>query len=482
MASEPGVTHTQTHDGRGATGMPVSVQPAVAGVIPDSLSFGDPNSRLFQSHDGVYRGISTVRADFYRNLLTSGKLRVLFERGLLLDTEIAQIELARFPLVLKHRPLPFVSYPYEWPMAMLKDAAYLIVELAGELLRRGLTLGDMRPWNVLFDGPKPVYVDFGSIVPDTNGPGWFPYDEFLRFYVNPLTLMHHGRARIARWLLHDNQEGISSPELDLITRGQDGAEFVKDGILATGRRILPAPVRRYLGRRLWRNHFGQPKTLAQLREQLDALGGTEVETSWTGYYAESFPSFAFTNSWTPKHHAVFDILRVTKPRSVLDIGCNRGWYAQLAATLGSRVVAFDSDETVITRLYSDARRRGLSIVPLVMDLRYPSPGYGLCNEWLGPATSRLQCEMVLALGLVHHLVFHEGLEFEPIVRALGAFSQRWLLVEFVPKEDQYVREWWSERFGWYGLDAFVSALRERFGDVRTVGSFPEPRVLLLCEK
>jgi hypothetical protein len=167
---------------------------------------------------------------------------------------------------------------------------------------------------------------------------------------------------------------------------------------------------------------------------------------------------------------------------VLDIGSNRGWYSQLAALGGSQVVAFDVEETCITQLYCDAKENNLPILPLVMDLRNPSPAYGLCNQWFAPAIERLKCDMVFALALVHHLVFREHFNFEQIVDALSVFSKRWLLVEFIPSDDRYVREWWSEAFSWYTLDNFIDMLKKRFHNVRILPSYPKPRVLLLCEK
>jgi ribosomal protein L11 methylase PrmA len=50
-----------------------------------------------------------------------------------------------------------------------------------------------------------------------------------------------------------------------------------------------------------------------------------------------------------------EVLSQTKPRSVLDIGSHRGWYSKLAAKLGCKLVAFDSDSACIGKLYEEAR-------------------------------------------------------------------------------------------------------------------------------
>ena len=47
--------------------------------------------------------------------------------------------------MLAHEPIPFVSYPYEWPFGMLKDAALLQLELMQAALERDLILKDSSP-------------------------------------------------------------------------------------------------------------------------------------------------------------------------------------------------------------------------------------------------------------------------------------------------------------------------------------------------
>src|SRR5271156_2649418 len=128
-------------------------------VVFHPFSYGDWTGRVFSWEGGIYRAISSERAAFYEHLLSQGILRDLIRRQLLIDTEITGLELAEYPLVLKHRTIPFVSHCYEWCGEMLKAAALSVLQLERELLKYGLTLQDAHPYNVLFDGPTPVWVD-----------------------------------------------------------------------------------------------------------------------------------------------------------------------------------------------------------------------------------------------------------------------------------------------------------------------------------
>jgi hypothetical protein len=164
---------------------------------------------------------------------------------------------------------------------------------------------------------------------------------------------------------------------------------------------------------------------------------------------------------------------------MLDIGSNRGWHSQLATSIGvNNVVAFDTDETAVNRLYGDVRSQKQPILPLVMDFRNPSPETQIEES----ARDRLKCDVVLALALVHHLVFKHFLRFDKIVDTLLSFTKRTLVVEFIPKEDQFVSQWWSPPYYWYTLENFIAELRQHFRSVSVHPSDPKPRVLLVCEK
>jgi hypothetical protein len=150
--------------------------------------------------------------------------------------------------------------------------------------------------------------------------------------------------------------------------------------------------------------------------------------------------------------------------------------------LGSTVIAFDTNSSCIVQVYREAKEKRLPVLPLMLDLRTHFPIYGLDDQWFQPVPDRLKCEMVLGLGLVHNLVFKQGLNFEQIAHGVSTLSKKWLLIEFMPREDTVVREWWSKRYSWYTLEGFEDILKRHYSYITVLPSSPEPRVLLLCEK
>jgi hypothetical protein len=149
--------------------------------------------------------------------------------------------------------------------------------------------------------------------------------------------------------------------------------------------------------------------------------------------------------------------------------------------LGSYVIATDIYETCINRLYLNDQARTHHILPLALDFRNPTPAYGI-DLRCSAATERLRCDMVIGLAIVHHLVFKQKLRFDAIVGGLSSFADKWLLVEFIPREDKYVSEWYNDSFSWYTVDNFTKELQKHFSKLEQLPSNPEPRVMFLCER
>jgi len=178
--------------------MPLTEIPR-AEVEHHPLSYADPSGRLFSWRGDLYRGVYADRAPFYRELFASGVAAALIEKGLMIAAEPADLCADGFGLILKCQRVPFVSYPFEWSSEMLRSAALLMLDLQRELLRHGLVLQDGQSWNILFDGARPVYVDWGSIAPTSNG-AWAGDSDFRGFFLYPLRFMAAGHRRLARRL------------------------------------------------------------------------------------------------------------------------------------------------------------------------------------------------------------------------------------------------------------------------------------------
>jgi hypothetical protein len=460
-------------------------------IIFHPHSFGDPAGRVFWWRGQLYRGIRSEWMPVLERLFDEGVIRRLVERGLLIESQPTALEVDGYELVVHHRAVPFPSYPEEWCPAMLKDAALAQIELLTELARYGFTLKDAHPWNILFEAWKPVYVDFSSIVPINHDVPWCGYDQFCRFFLNPLILMAHGQDRIARRLLPEI-DGISKSEVSALMRPSFSLSSISTSINRSRLVLRPAAAR------LWRKRTAQTPvalvpqkalrpvrylaSLERLKDELEKITLPSARSEESGDHENCNPSPSCQSGWTAKQHTVHKILNDLRPTSVLNIGSNTGWYAKLVAANGSRVVCFDKSVTRVNQLYCDAREGRLAILPLVMDFTDPTPSRGLSSHWAVAATERFPCEMVLALSLVSQIVSKRYLNFEQIVGGLALFSKRWLVVEFVPAETTDSSRSQPRIPSSYKLDNFIDALRKQFRSVHLRPSHPEPHVLLFCEK
>jgi SAM-dependent methyltransferase len=453
------------------------------------LSFFDESGRVFR-HDGeLFRVLGAAREQFLLRALDDGLVERLVRQRLLIDTELADFTLDG-RAVLKHRTLPFVSYPFEWCAEMLRDAALATLALQRELEGEGMMLQDAHPMNLVFDGSTPVWVDVGSLVPGSPG-GWPAREEFVAYFLNPLRLMALGHGRVARWLLHDTNQGIGAAELDgfVPPSVSRSVRLGGRGVARSLRARLPAGARSALGaaRRGLTDAGGKRipglsapgSTTLDLEQGIRALDLSTPPSLWAGYY-DAFPSLTDRTEWDAKHTSVDAALRRVAPRTVLDIGSNRGWYSLLSAQQGCDVVAMDTDERSVESLYRDARSLSLPVQALVADFRQLSLGYGPGFNRVQPAPERLRADLVLALALTHHLVFASRFDFGQIVTGLSAFAAKALLVEFVPADDRHVGTWNPETRPWYTLERLQEELRREFASVEVLPSHPEPRVLLLC--
>jgi SAM-dependent methyltransferase len=145
--------------------------------------------------------------------------------------------------------------------------------------------------------------------------------------------------------------------------------------------------------------------------------------------------------------------------SLLDIGCNTGRFATLAATRGIEVVAIDSDMDCVEQLYTRARAEKLNILPLCADITNPSPAIGWDNcerqSLLNRLHSKFDC--VFALALVHHLLVTKRVPVEYFAMLERDLTRQFLITEFVGRDDAKFRQllrYRSESYDYYDLDFF----------------------------
>ena len=459
------------------------------------LSFANTSIRLFEYDGMLLRGISATYEPQVRELFKKGVLDALIARDLLVQTEISDYSSDEYPLVLKHERISTITYPAEWAPEALRAVGMAVLDLQEVLLNHGYILGDISPWNILFRRTEPVFVDFGSLVWGAAATIEQFVNEFHRYYIWPLQLAKKGLWRYVIYLVGDFNHAVQYDDALLLLGPRElarSATFPGRARIWPGeflRRTLPESVNKYL-RRLGigvKAPAAKPSA-TDLRVRIDdlraSLSGVKLPKSdrWAKYYEES-QTFDRLNDWNQKQLSVKQVLGEVSPRSLFDVCPSGGWYSLLAGSMGIRVVSSDVVPEMMNQLYLTARNGDRDIYPIVMDFCDPSPARGVANNWFKPATERFRSEMVMCLAAVPTLVFGSQLSFDQIVAGLAAFSEKWLLVEFIPREDEIAGKYWEARqHHWYTQANFVHALEHHFRIRRTYLSFPATRKLFLCER
>ncbi len=434
-------------------------------IAIDPSSNGHLDSKVFWFEGQVYRAIKGDRANFYKEIFAKNIIPNLVSSGLI-ETEIYPLNLEGFDLVLKHRKLPFRSFSFEWPIKMLKLAALTAINLNIALAQFGLQSVDAHNQNIMFDGTDSIFIDFASIVPFSPDKGiwgsW--YQELCEYFLYPLLL----------WQFSENGNNCVKRGTYLeISRNEIINYVPKKYIVELEHELSTSPILT-INERL--------EFLNKLQRQIERIDINLAKTDWSDYNDEINFDFTYKDNWPERNKNIYKILIAEKPDSVLDIGSNRSWYGQLAANLGSKVVAFDVDEPSLIKLYDDASKYHLSILPLVMDITKPTPPYIYKGSPIPSLSAeyRFQCDTALAFALVHHLVFKQGLNFNQIIRKINPFVKKQLIIEFQPKEDKFVSCWWNENYRWYTLENFVAELKKYFTHITVMNSTPLPRKMISC--
>ncbi len=456
-----------------------------------AASFRDPAGFVFRGPDGVlYRQVHPSYAPHYQHLMKSGLYTRLVKEGLLIPHEEVDApawDESRAWRILRPEPLTFLSYPYEWPFALLKQAALVTLRIQTLALEYGMVLKDASAFNVQWHRGRMVWIDTLSFEIYQEGQPWEAYRQFCQHFLAPLALMAYRDGRL-RSLLRVHLDGVP---LDLAhtllpwrSRLRWGLFFhVHMHALAQHWWMRKAQSRQDVVPRARLRRAALLGLIQSLEATVQRLHWRLPKSAWSAYYTTqhhySPQAFAF------KEQTLRQWVQDVRPRTVWDLGANVGHFSRLVGRMGIPTLAVDADPVAVERHQQRIAEEGVTnVLPLWIDLTNPSPGLGWNHRERMAFWEREPPDMLLALALVHHLVIGNHLPWWALAEQWHRATRRWLVVEFVPKDDPQVRLMLRHRrdiFSDYTLDAFLQAF-ERFFHVRARRPIPETmRELFLLE-
>jgi hypothetical protein len=341
-------------------------------------------------------------------------------------------------MVLEHREIFFPTFPCEWSLAMLRAAGHCTLDLAVELLNENRGLKDATPFNIIFDGARPVFVDALSVEDrDPKNPTWHAYGQFVRTFILPAVAARHLGWSLRR-AFTGSRDGLVPEQLHRMLSWRDRLRPGVFGFVSGPTLIARMSRARYTARQVDQDaaKFAVRSILAHLRRALDRATKYAYSSEWTGYRDPDVHAATYHDN---RLALVTELLHRFRPATVLDVGTNDGAFAEVAALSGAKVVAIDRDEAVVDSAFRREQRPGDRITYGVVDLTDPTPAAGWRNSerpsFLDRARNGFDC--VLCLSVLHHLVIGDWLPITEVVELLATLAKSVLIAEFVPPDDPY---------------------------------------------
>ena len=361
----------------------------------------------------MVRGLTAPAAATVEKLLEEPFFKRLLAGGNVVDTHFlcaedpiaAAVKDMGWASAVEHESVDFLTWPYEWPFSMLKDAALLQLHLVETSVRSGWVLKDATPFNIQWMGIRPVFIDIPSFVPREDGEYWQGYRQFCSMFLIPLMLTAHLGIPYQP-LLRSRLEGIPPEEA---VRYFHWLRRFKKGV--PSHVWFPAKVEGWMrtrggARRSSSSSRIQRETallalldnLARLVKGLSYRASTSAWPRYSGTHSYADDDFERKMAFVEKHTSA------RRPSLLWDLGANTGTFSRIAARHSEIVVAVDGDHEAVDVLYREARADGEhNIIPLLMDLANPSPGQGWAGRERAPFVERRSPDMALCLALIHHL-------------------------------------------------------------------------------
>jgi hypothetical protein len=354
-------------------------------------------------------------------------------------------------LVLEHQPILFM-HPSNWTPKHLLKACELTIKLNLKLREHNLILKDMLPENILFENFEPIFIDFASIVREDSLPslGWLMNfsrnknpeiiiikNMFYRFMLIPLLIgVIDSPIKMAN-LLRFNfcNSGARIPRISYLN-------FIKFGS-KNKLKLFLITLKLLALMHLEKNPKKMETRISEYLTKLEVLMVSR-KTPYVEYYKQKNVDFDFNckNRWKGKQLSFEIIIDKYRPRTLLDIGSNTGWYSILSALKGVKVTAVDEDIASIEKLLSYSEKEFLPITCAVVSFQEIMDSTELSKgKFSGPVRfpeNRFKHDMVIALGLIHHLSLGLGFSIGEIMEALTRISDKNLVIEFVELNDEKI--------------------------------------------
>jgi len=462
-------------------------------VTFSNCSLADNTGRIFFWKDRLFRAISYEAADGVKDMFSCGMIDDLVNNNLFPESWITDYELDGYGLVIEHRKIPVVTYPYEWSFLMLKDAAVTVLKTNLVARKYGYQTKDCHGFNIVFDRLQPKYVDLGSFVKvQDKSKFWMGYIEFILYYYNTLNIWRSGDYYTARRILSDPRSMpyevylmykysllrfLNIEILKKITRMYSKLMTISSISSSSIKNKMPYPLGHFIAYLKDRDLLRSKKVdFSLLIRKVEKFSRKKYFSPW-GSYQNEFYDDKGNLVPSPRFDRIINIIKSYNIESVIELGGNQGVFSRLLIerTNIEKVICTDYDENAVDTMYRLLKKEMIKIVPAVLDFILPI--CACCND--EPPYERFKSDGVIALAVTHHLLLSQNISIDYIFRSIKNYSKRYVFIEFMP-----MGLWDGKKAAsvppWYNIEWFKSSLKKYF-DIILVEELGKNRVLFFGE-
>jgi len=432
-------------------------------------SFRDPSGFLFVQNGTLFRQINNCYKEDYDALMGTGVYEQLVKKSYLISHQEVPVKAANATEVykiIKPEKLAFISYPYEWSFSQIKDAALLTLDIQLLALGKNLSLKDASAYNIQFRKGRPILIDTLSFERLKENQPWVAYRQFCQHFLAPLALMAKTDVSLNQ-LFCTNIDGVPLSLASRLLPLRAKCSFTLFVHLYLHAKSQLKNAGKGIHKKTFEGTFSKNAFIAlidNLKTAIDKLRLRPEHTEWIDYYDEN-------NNYEKKGLVLKENIiekfmqKVQAIMMTWDLGANTGRFSRIAAKYSKMVCAWDMDPACVEANYLQIKKNNeKSILPLLLNLATPSPAIGWNNTERMSLRDRGPADMILALGLIHHLAISNNLPLDTIAHFLHGLTH-YLIIEFVPKSDSQVIKLLQSRddiFPNYDQENFETVFKKYF--------------------
>lgn len=437
----------------------------------------DPASKLCFINEGnhLFRTVNDAYIEQYKKLYEVCRKNDLFGTYIV-DTWLPKDSNIHLEsnYILEHQYIRQFSYCFEWSPVVFEDYVRFMLDFLLKLNNSGIGLMDAHALNATIVEGHHIFVDFGALQCGVTPPRSF--FEFLSTHLIPLTIMKKGYVDKAYLMLKNPGIMYTVADIKGYLSDQEEQQLVQ---------LYESAIHAY-------NKENIELLVNQIKIFINTLEGCEEKTKWIEYQNDEWDWFDDKEKWSDKMVHFDELISKINPHTVIDLAGNMGYYGAHLSSDKVHSIVVDYDYMCIDDLWKRMRKRGYkNVLPIYMSICNPTLNYykdweigeSALIPWRKSAQLRFSSDLVIALAIVHHMAFSFQLSFEEIIGQFALFTKKWLVIEFIAKEDKYISDFLKAGFEWYTEENFKIELEKSFTIIECRTSTPkETRKMYLCEK